>query len=104
MPDNHRYMRPATPHIVVTTSSCVAEGSHYYNFNNLDSTFTGMVAEHFYGALITNSELPRAALLLCKGLDALLDLFIESFDDSKKFVDADMAWGCAFSSSLSLNI
>ena len=103
MSDNHRYMRPATPHIVVTTSSCVAEGSHYYNFVNLSSTFTGMVAEHFYGALITNSEHPRAALLLCQGLDALLDLFVKFFGGSE-FVDVKVAWGRTSLSSSILNV
>ena len=68
-----RYMHPGTPHIVITTSNCVAYGAHFYNLNVLHCTFAAMVAEHFVGRNAANTEHMRAPLLLFKGLDAILE-------------------------------
>ena len=68
-----RYMHPWTPHIVITTSNCVAYGAHFYNLNVLHCTFAAMVAEHFVGRNAANTEHMRAPLLLFKGLDAILE-------------------------------
>ena len=73
--DVRRYMQPATPHTVITTQSCVIEGSHFYNFEMLDRSFTALVAEHFAGATVTNTEHTRAPLLYFKAVDALLARF-----------------------------
>ena len=68
-----RFMHPGTPHIVITTSNCVAYGAHFYNLNVLHCTFAAMVAEHFVGRNAANTEHMRAPLLLFKGLDAILE-------------------------------
>lgn len=69
-------MHPETPHIVLTTKSCIAVGAHFYSFATSRETFFAMVAEHFNGGFITNVEHPRAPLLYFKAVDALLDNFV----------------------------
>ena len=72
-----RFMHPGTPHIVVMTGTCVTYGAHFYNMDVLHCTFAAMVADHFVGEHVVNTEHTRAPLLLFKGLDAILeDLFV----------------------------
>ena len=66
-------MHPGTPHIVITTGTCVTYGTHFYNMNVLHCTFAAMVADHFVGEHVVNTEHTRAPLLLFKGLDAILE-------------------------------
>ena len=68
-------MQPNTPHIVLTTRSCIAEGTYFYNFGCSGQTFAAMVAEHFAGAAITNSEYPKASLLYFKAIGGIADDF-----------------------------
>ena len=68
-------MKPNTPHIVLTTRSCIAEGTHFYNFDHSSDTFAAMVAEHFAGAAITNAEYPKASLLYFKAIGGIADDF-----------------------------
>ena len=65
-------MHPGTPHFVVTTQSCVAYGMHFYSLYALEGTLHAMIAEHFNGGGIVNTEHTQAPLLLLKGVDAVL--------------------------------
>lgn len=93
-----RYMRPCTPHLVVTTTSCVMEGAHFYNFASLRETFAGLVFEHLDGANITNTEHPLAPMLLIKGLDTLYTGLEAKYDRSK---ESDLAKPVPWGSTLS---
>ena len=72
-------MHPGTPHIVITTGTCVTYGAHFYNMSVLYCTFAAMVADHFVGEHVVNTEHTRAPLLLFKGLDAILEDLVISY-------------------------
>ena len=78
-------MHPETPHIVLTTRTCVALGCHFYTLATTRETFFAMVAEHFNGRFITNMEHPQAPLLYLKAVDAIFTGFIRIYGyDCKK--------------------
>lgn len=70
-----RYMHPESPHVVLTTKSCIAIGTHFYCIATTRETFFAMVAEHFNGRFITNVEHPRAPILYLKAVDAIFSAF-----------------------------
>lgn len=79
-------MHPATPHIVVTTKSCIAVGSHFYNLDTVHESFSAIVAEHFVGMYVTNTEHPRAPLLYFKAVDALFQQLVLDYEQNGGYI------------------
>ena len=89
------YMHPNTPHIVLTTRSCIIEGIHFYNFSRSHDTFAAMVAEHFAGAAITNAEYPRASLLYFKAIGGVAADFQAIYGNDTS-TEVPMEWNGEF--------
>ena len=70
--------------MVITATSCVMEGAHFYNHTLLRETFAGLVFEHYDGANITNTEHTSAPMLLIKGLDTLYSGLEAKYGRSKE--------------------
>ena len=67
------FMRPCTPHVVLTGEECIALGGHFYNACQFQRTVYAIVYEHLCGNYICNAAHPRAPLLLFKALSSYTD-------------------------------
>ncbi|TDL15222.1 hypothetical protein BD410DRAFT_809112 [Rickenella mellea] len=73
-PGDDLYMRPGTPHFVVTTKDCLAVGGHFYSAVCFSRSLRAITLEHFFGTMITNTEHPKAPIVLCKLFSFYLSL------------------------------
>ncbi|KAL5522155.1 hypothetical protein ACEPAF_7597 [Sanghuangporus sanghuang] len=82
-PGDELIMPPGTVHAVLTLQDSLALGGHFYNFGTMESTAISLIREHYFGQYLTNTEHPKAPLLLMKGFMALMN----SDYDSKTSLD-----------------
>lgn len=75
-----RYLRPGTPHFVITLEDSMAVGGHFYSMPSMKSTLRAMMLEHYFGGTVTNSAHPQSPIALVK----LLDFFVDIFDPARR--------------------
>lgn len=88
-----RYMRPNTPHAVVTPTSSICYGGHYLATSCLRETCSGFLLTFVLGTLISNTESTTDTQLL---LRQMAYFFYEAYSTS----DVNCEQGRFFSSSL----
>lgn len=64
-----RFMRPGTPHFVVTTEDCLAVGGHFYCRSTYSATLDALACIHFLGNVLTNTSHDTAPVILFKSME-----------------------------------
>ncbi|TDL15713.1 hypothetical protein BD410DRAFT_844993 [Rickenella mellea] len=72
-----RYMRPGTPHFVITVDDSFCIGGHFYNRENFDMTLHAMDLENWFGSNITNTDHVTAPIILFKIFSRYISLIPE---------------------------
>jgi hypothetical protein len=67
------YMRPDTPHAVLTTRHCLAVGGHFFSHDTFGYTLRGLMKDHFFGRFRTNAEHASSGMVLFKLVKKYLD-------------------------------
>ena len=75
---NDSYMRPATPHAVLTLDDSLTIGGHFYCGLHYERMLYGLLWEHLSRDYITNASHPRSPLLLFKTLTSLISEIMQS--------------------------
>ncbi|KDQ61750.1 hypothetical protein JAAARDRAFT_55087 [Jaapia argillacea MUCL 33604] len=73
-PSDLLFMRPNTPHWVLTTSPCILAGRHFYSAACVESSCWSLVHNFFLGKLITNIAHPHLWTLLRRMMIFWVDL------------------------------
>lgn len=63
-----RYMRPGTPHHVISTKDTIAIGGHFFSFHHFSRTLDSVMVEHFVADSITNTDHTEVHIVLFKML------------------------------------
>lgn len=61
---SHSYMRPNTPHIVMTLESSITYGRHFYATSTMRATAVGIVHTFLLNSEITNTDHPACWKIL----------------------------------------
>jgi hypothetical protein len=63
-----RFMRPNTPHCVVTTNAAICHGGHFYASSTVRDSCHGFLSSFVGSSLLTNTEHTSDALLMLRRL------------------------------------